>query len=86
MNFPSNIDIVKVLKKRYPFLTVVLHSGGIPGNGYGFVRDAHGIRPCYYYINDDVIVAASERGGYPYSLQLRKRSGKSMPECTHRKC
>ena len=32
------------------------------GNGDGFVmRDAHGIRPSYYYINDDVIVAASER-------------------------
>ena len=25
------------------------------------MRDAHGIRPSYYYINDDVIVAASER-------------------------
>ncbi len=25
------------------------------------MRDAHGIRPAYYYINDDVIVAASER-------------------------
>jgi amidophosphoribosyltransferase len=25
------------------------------------MRDAHGIRPAYYYINDEVIVAASER-------------------------
>jgi len=25
------------------------------------VRDANGIRPCYYYIDDEVIVAASER-------------------------
>ena len=24
-------------------------------------RDAHGIRPAYYYIDEDVIVAASER-------------------------
>ncbi|HEU0065289.1 MAG TPA: amidophosphoribosyltransferase, partial [Flavisolibacter sp.] len=32
------------------------------GNGIGFVfRDAHGIRPSYYYIDEDVIVAASER-------------------------
>ena len=32
------------------------------GNGDGFVfRDANGIRPAYYYINDEVIVAASER-------------------------
>ena len=39
-----------------------LHFGGLTGNGNGFVmRDAHGIRPCYYYIDDEVIVAASER-------------------------
>ena len=32
------------------------------GTGDSFVvRDAHGIRPSYYYINDEVIVAASER-------------------------
>jgi amidophosphoribosyltransferase len=38
------------------------HVGGATGSGVGFVfRDAHGIRPSYYYINDDVVVAASER-------------------------
>ena len=32
------------------------------GNGHSFIlRDAHGIRPAYYYIDDEVIVAASER-------------------------
>ncbi len=32
------------------------------GNGTGFVfRDAHGIRPSYYYVDEDVVVAASER-------------------------
>jgi amidophosphoribosyltransferase len=36
--------------------------GGLLGNGSSFImRDAHGIRPAYYYISDDVIVAASER-------------------------
>jgi len=36
--------------------------GGIIGNGDSFVaRDPHGIRPCYYYQNDEVVVAASER-------------------------
>jgi amidophosphoribosyltransferase len=36
--------------------------GGLLGNGDSFVfRDAHGIRPAYYYINEDVVVAASER-------------------------
>ncbi|TAE46652.1 MAG: amidophosphoribosyltransferase, partial [Bacteroidetes bacterium] len=36
--------------------------GGVVGNGDAFVlRDPNGIRPCYYYINDEVMVAASER-------------------------
>src|SRR5690606_41993379 len=36
--------------------------GGLIGNGSSFiVRDGNGIRPAYYYINDEVIVAASER-------------------------
>lgn len=35
---------------------------GICGNGDSFVmRDKHGIRPAYYHISDEVIVAASER-------------------------
>jgi amidophosphoribosyltransferase len=37
-------------------------TAGLCGNGDAFiVRDKHGIRPCYYYINDDIIAAASER-------------------------
>src|SRR4030095_14221193 len=36
--------------------------GGLIGNGDAFVfRDVHGIRPAYYFVSDDVIVAASER-------------------------
>ncbi|HMN33536.1 MAG TPA: amidophosphoribosyltransferase [Chitinophagaceae bacterium] len=35
---------------------------GICGNGDGFVfRDAHGIRPAYYYINEEVVCVTSER-------------------------
>jgi len=60
--FPGKMDIVKVLKKAVPLFDGGFHFAGMLGNGDGFVmRDAHGIRPSYYYINDDVIVAASER-------------------------
>jgi amidophosphoribosyltransferase len=60
--FPGNLDIVKVLKKAVPLFDGGFNFSGILGNGDAFVmRDAHGIRPSYYYINDDVIVAASER-------------------------
>jgi len=60
--FPGKMDIVKVLKKAVPLFDGGFHFAGMLGNGDGFVmRDAHGIRPSYYYVNDDVIVAASER-------------------------
>ena len=59
---PEGADIVSVLKKSVPFFDGGFTFGGLTGNGTGFVvRDAHGIRPCYYYVDDEVIVAASER-------------------------
>jgi amidophosphoribosyltransferase len=59
---PGHMDIKKVLKKTLPHLDGGFHVAGVTGNGIGFVfRDAHGIRPSYYYINDEVVVAASER-------------------------
>jgi amidophosphoribosyltransferase len=59
---PQKVDIKNVLKKTLPLFDGGFHVGGITGNGIGFVfRDAHGIRPSYYYVNDEVIVAASER-------------------------
>jgi len=59
---PNEPSISNVLKKAAPLFDGGFTIGGTTGNGSGFVmRDAHGIRPAYYYINDDVIVAASER-------------------------
>src|SRR5262245_22676243 len=59
---PDKMDIKKVLRKALPLFDGGFHVAGMTGNGIGFVfRDAHGIRPSYYYINDEVVVAASER-------------------------
>ncbi|MBY0535740.1 MAG: amidophosphoribosyltransferase [Chitinophagaceae bacterium] len=59
---PENLDVLDVLRKAVPLFDGGFTVGGLIGNGDGFVfRDAHGIRPAYYYITDDVIVAASER-------------------------
>ncbi len=59
---PNSPNINNVLKKAAPLFDGGFTVGGMTGNGTSFVlRDAHGIRPAYYYINDDVIVAASER-------------------------
>src|SRR5882724_3682069 len=59
---PGHLDIVNVLKKAAKLFDGGYHIGGLIGNGDAFVmRDEHGIRPSYYYISEDVIVAASER-------------------------
>lgn len=59
---PNQANVQKVLQQACPLFDGGYTVGGLIGNGYSFVmRDAHGIRPAYYYINDDFIVAASER-------------------------
>ncbi|MEP7253554.1 MAG: amidophosphoribosyltransferase, partial [Ginsengibacter sp.] len=59
---PGKADIVQVLRRSVSLFDGGFTFGGLTGSGNGFVvRDAHGIRPCYYYANDEVIVAASER-------------------------
>ncbi|MCW3075092.1 MAG: amidophosphoribosyltransferase [Flaviaesturariibacter sp.] len=59
---PEALDIIAVLKKALPLFDGGFHVGGVTGSGIGFVfRDAHGIRPSYYYVNEEVVVAASER-------------------------
>jgi amidophosphoribosyltransferase len=59
---PNAANIAHVLKQATPMFDGGYTIGGLLGNGGSFVmRDAHGIRPAYYYISDDVIVAASER-------------------------
>ena len=59
---PNAPNIVNVLKQAAPLFDGGFTIGGLIGNGYSFImRDANGIRPAYYYIDDEVIVAASER-------------------------
>jgi len=59
---PNNPNIADVLRKAVPLFDGGFTVGGLVGNGHSFIlRDANGIRPAYYYIDDEVIVAASER-------------------------
>lgn len=70
---PGNPDITAMLKKAVPMFDGGFHFAGITGNGDGFViRDAHGIRPAYYFINDEVIVAASERAAIRTAFNLEE--------------
>jgi len=59
---PNNATIANALKKATTLFDGGFTIGGLIGNGCSFVmRDANGIRPAYYFINDEFIVAASER-------------------------
>ncbi|MFZ9388142.1 MAG: amidophosphoribosyltransferase [Chitinophagaceae bacterium] len=76
---PHHMDIKKVLKKTLPHLDGGYHVGGLTGSGIGFVfRDAHGIRPSYYYINDEVVVAASERAAIRTTFNVGENEVKEL--------
>ncbi|HMC99568.1 MAG TPA: hypothetical protein VKH37_05415, partial [Ferruginibacter sp.] len=77
--FPGKMDIIKVLKKAVPLFDGGFHFAGMLGNGDGFVmRDAHGIRPSYYYVNEDVIVAASERAAIRTAFNVGENEVKEL--------
>ncbi len=68
---PDDPDVAAALKKAAELFDGGFTIGGLTGNGSAFVlRDAHGIRPAYYYINDEVIVAASERAAIRTSFNV----------------
>ncbi len=76
---PEHMDIKKVLNKTLSLLDGGFHVGGVTGNGIGFVfRDAHGIRPSYYYVNDEVIVAASERAAIRTTFNVGENEVKEL--------
>jgi amidophosphoribosyltransferase len=59
---PEWINWHEVLGKATNMFDGGFVAEGICGNGDSFVmRDKHGIRPAYYYVDDEIIAAASER-------------------------
>lgn len=76
---PGNPDMVKVLRNASRLFDGGYHIGGLIGNGDSFVlRDAHGIRPSYYYISEDLIVAASERAAIRTSFNVGENEVKEL--------
>jgi amidophosphoribosyltransferase len=76
---PRQLDIVSALKKALSLFDGGFHVAGATGNGIGFVfRDAHGIRPSYYYITNDVVVAASERAAIRTAFNVGENEVKEL--------
>lgn len=58
----KELDFTKILKEYAPTWDGGFVICGIVGNGDMWaLRDPHGIRPAFYYIDDEIVVLASER-------------------------
>jgi amidophosphoribosyltransferase len=58
----KNLDVARILRRATKKFDGGYVLGGMIGHGDAFlVRDPNGIRPCFYYADGEVIVAASER-------------------------
>ena len=68
----QNLDIQKILTKASKSFDGGYVMEGIIGNGDAFVlRDPNGIRPAYFYENDEVVVAASERPAIQTTFDIK---------------
>ena len=58
----KNLDLASILRKASRNWDGGYAMAGMVGHGDAFVmRDPAGIRPAFYYIDDEVVVVASER-------------------------
>ena len=58
----EEINLINVLENSFKDFDGGYALSGLVGHGSAFIaRDPSGIRPLYYYVNDEIIVSASER-------------------------
>jgi amidophosphoribosyltransferase len=75
----SNLDIVRILTRAMREVDGGYVLTGLIGNGDSFIiRDPAGIRPCFYYIDDEVIVATSERPAIQTGFNVRLNTVKEL--------
>ena len=76
----ENLDIQKILKKSSKKWDGGYAIAGMLGHGDSFVmRDPHGIRPAYFYEDDEVVVVASERPAIQTVFDVSYRDIKEVP-------
>ncbi len=68
----NNLDIENVLKNSFKSVDGGYNMVGLIGDGNAFImRDPNGIRPNYYWANDEVVVVASERPAIQTAFDLQ---------------
>ncbi len=77
---PEDPNIEEVLRKATSRFDGGYVCGGLIGNGDSFVvRDKHGIRPAYYYHDEEIVVVASERPAIQTSFNVQQDDIKELP-------
>ena len=75
----ENLDIQKILQRACKKFDGGYVMGGMVGHGDAFIfRDPNGIRPCFYYADDEIVAAASERPALQTSLNVSARDVKEL--------
>ena len=76
---PDQLNLEQILKTAAINFDGGFVCSGLVGNGDSFVlRDAHGIRPAYYFCNDEIVVAASERPAIMTSFHVALEDVKEL--------
>ncbi|MBX7241131.1 MAG: amidophosphoribosyltransferase [Bacteroidia bacterium] len=76
----ENLDIRKIFSSSAKAWDGGYVMGGIVGNGDAFIaRDPNGIRPCFYYYNEEFLVAASERAAISTVFGLQPEEISELP-------
>ena len=76
----KNLDVTSILKKASRNWDGGYAMAGMVGHGDAFVmRDPAGIRPAFYYIDDEVVVVASERPVIQTIFNVRTDNVNELP-------
>ena len=75
----EHLDIQRLLRRASRKFDGGYVIAGLIGHGDAFViRDPAGIRPCYYYCDEEVVVAASERPAIQTALDVKFEQVKEL--------
>ena len=76
----DRLDLAEILRRSIQVWDGGYVITGMIGNGDAFVvRDPHGIRPCYYFRNDEVVAFASERVPLMTVFDLSREMVRELP-------
>ncbi|MCB0524661.1 MAG: amidophosphoribosyltransferase [Saprospiraceae bacterium] len=75
----ENLDIQRLLRRACKKFDGGYVLGGLLGHGDAFfIRDPNGIRPAYWYMDDEVVVGASERPAIQSVFNVRFKDVKEL--------